>query len=89
MGTGAAGMSSACSQAPETKQEEMDGQVLLIGDDIAVAETQYGKVRGYILRGIHCFLGMPYGADTSGANRLLPPQERNHGRRKPTGFVTD
>ena len=82
MGTSAAGiavgtaaMSAACSQpATETKPEQ-DGQALLIGDNIAVADTQYGKVRGYVLRGIHYFLGMPYGADTSGANRFMPPQK--------------
>jgi para-nitrobenzyl esterase len=51
-----------------------DGPILRIGDDIAVADTKYGKVRGYILRGIHYFLGIPYGADTSGANRFMPPR---------------
>jgi para-nitrobenzyl esterase len=80
MGTGAAGIalgaaaisSSACTQAAK---EDTDGQVLLIGDNIAVADTQYGKVRGYVLRGINYFLGIPYGADTSGANRFMPPQK--------------
>ncbi len=52
-----------------------DEQVLFVGDNIAVANTQYGKVRGYILRGIHTFLGIPYGADTSGKNRFMPPQK--------------
>lgn len=82
MGAGAAGltlgttaMSLAGSCAAPGKQETEDGQVLLIGDDIALADTQYGKVRGYILRGIHYFLGIPYGADTSGANRFMPPQK--------------
>jgi para-nitrobenzyl esterase len=28
-----------------------------------------------MLRGIYYFLGMPYGADTSGANRFMPPQK--------------
>ncbi|HLP73235.1 MAG TPA: carboxylesterase family protein [Bacteroidales bacterium] len=78
MGAGATGLAlgtsvSSCSSAAIKKDEE-DGQVLFIGDDIAVAETQYGKVRGYQLRGIFYFLGIPYGADTSGPNRFMPPQ---------------
>jgi para-nitrobenzyl esterase len=52
-----------------------DGPVLLVGDNVAVADTERGKVRGYVLRGIHHFLGIPYGADTSGANRFMPPQK--------------
>lgn len=52
-----------------------DDQILHIGDNIAVAQTEYGKVRGFILRGIHQFLGIPYGADTSGKNRFMPPQK--------------
>jgi para-nitrobenzyl esterase len=80
IGVGAAGvavgagiLSSASCGSPENKEE--DGQVLHIGDNIAVADTQYGKVRGYRLRGIYYFLGIPYGADTSGANRFMPPQK--------------
>ncbi len=52
-----------------------DEQILFVGDNIAVASTSYGKVRGFILRGIHTFLGIPYGADTSGENRFMPPQK--------------
>ena len=52
-----------------------DAPVLQVGDNIAVADTSYGKVRGYILRGVHYYLGIPYGADTSGANRFMPPQK--------------
>ena len=48
---------------------------MLVGDKIAVTNTEYGKVRGYVLRGIQYFLGIPYGADTSGANRFMPPQK--------------
>jgi para-nitrobenzyl esterase len=52
-----------------------DKPVLQIGDNIAVANTQYGKVRGFIMKDIHTFLGIPYGADTSGVNRFMPPQK--------------
>lgn len=54
---------------------DKDEQILFVGDNIAVAATSYGKVRGFILRGINSFLGIPYGADTSGANRFMPPQK--------------
>jgi len=82
MGAGAAGLtvgagilSSGCSKPPVERKEEKDGPVLLIGDNIALADTTYGKVRGYVLRDIYYFLGIPYGADTSGANRFMPPQK--------------
>src|SRR3954447_5299868 len=61
--------------AATVKSGQKDGPVLLVGDNIAVANTEYGKVRGYVLRDIHYFLGIPYGADTSGANRFMPPQK--------------
>ena len=82
MGAGAAGLtlgtttlSMASCTAPGAKKEEDDGQILFIGDNIALTDTQYGKVKGYQLRGIYYFLGIPYGADTSGANRFMPPQK--------------
>ncbi len=71
---GAPIMASGC-KSTSTNPVSYDKQVLFIGDDIAVAETKYGKVRGYILRDIYYFLGIPYGADTSGANRFMPPQK--------------
>jgi para-nitrobenzyl esterase len=60
---------------PNPKKANNDDQVLLVGDNIAVANTEYGKIRGFILRGITTFLGIPYGADTSGKNRFMPPQK--------------
>ena len=51
-----------------------DDQLVYIGEDIAVAQTQYGKVKGYIMRDIYTFLGIPYGASTEGKNRFMPPQ---------------
>ncbi len=32
------------------------------------------KCRGFLLRGIYNFRGIPYGADTGGKNRFMPPQ---------------
>lgn len=40
-----------------------------------LAETRYGKLRGRTENGIHVFRGIPYGADTSGKNRFMPPQK--------------
>lgn len=70
---GPALMSSSC--APLGVEGGEDDQILYIGDDIAVTDTIYGKVKGYILRDIYYFLGMPYGADTSGVNRFMPPEK--------------
>lgn len=82
LGTGAAGLSlgtgalsvESCTTNPNKKSEE-DGQVIFIGDNIAIAETTCGKVRGFIHRDIYNFLGIPYGANTEGKNRFMPPQK--------------
>ena len=81
MGAGAAGLGLAsvipaagCSATGTATDNESDGQQLMVGDDIAIAQTQYGKVQGFILRGIVQYRGIPYGADTSGKNRFMPPQ---------------
>ncbi len=81
MGVGAAGIGLASTLPSTTYASNSEAdindeeQILFVGDDIAIAETEYGKVKGYILRGIHYFLGIPYGADTSGKNRFMPPQK--------------
>jgi len=84
VGTGAAALSltnTTGEAAPKAQaraaslRRDPDAPILQIGDNIAVAETTSGKIRGYILRDIHHFLGVPYGADTSGANRFMPPQK--------------
>jgi len=74
MAIGAPLLASGCKSAKDVPVS-YDEQVLFIGDNIAVTETKYGKVRGYILRGVYYFLGIPYGADTSGPNRFMPPQK--------------
>ena len=65
---------TSCNSSPDSNCSDSDEQTLFIGDNIAVANTQYGKIRGYISNGIYTFLGVPYGADTSGKNRFMPPQ---------------
>ncbi len=38
----------------------------------AVANTQYGKVRGFVDGGVFTFKGVPYGQNTGGESRWLP-----------------
>jgi len=38
-----------------------------------VADTKDGKVRGQVVDGVNVFRGIPYGGDTSGKNRFMPP----------------
>lgn len=82
MGAGAAGLTvgagalsaTSCKSGTTTNKED-DGQIMFIGDNIAVADTVYGKVRGFIHRDIYNFLGIPYGANTTGKNRFMPAQK--------------
>lgn len=74
LGLGAATLSVGSSPLNSpTAAASTDDQLLFVGDNIAVANTEYGKIRGFVLRGINQFLGIPYGADTSGKNRFMPP----------------
>jgi para-nitrobenzyl esterase len=82
LGAGAAGLTLGTSAislnsetTPPVKKKDEDGQILFIGDNIAVTETTYGKVRGFIHKDIYNFLGIPYGANTAGKNRFMPPQK--------------
>jgi len=40
-----------------------------------IADTACGKLRGRTESGIQVFRGVPYGADTSGKNRFMPPRK--------------
>ncbi|RVU24016.1 carboxylesterase/lipase family protein [Sandaracinomonas limnophila] len=76
LGAAALGIGSQTALADTSaKSTTDDGQVLFVGDNLSLANTQYGKVRGFKLRGIQTFLGIPYGADTAGKNRFMPPQK--------------
>jgi para-nitrobenzyl esterase len=41
----------------------------------AVAKTQYGNVRGFLVDGVFTFKGVPYGQTTAGENRWLPAKQ--------------
>lgn len=80
IGLGTAGLATApfvtnATSITQQSVETDDSQYLKIGDDIAVADTSFGKIRGYQLNGVYTFLGIPYGADTAGKNRFMPPQK--------------
>lgn len=68
-------VSSFCANplwAQSTKDE--DDQQLFIGDSIAIAQTEYGQVKGYIINNVYAFRGIPYGDTTEKRNRFMPPQ---------------
>ncbi len=61
--------------ASASQSNNNDDQFLFIGDDIAIAQTEYGKIQGYILNNVYTFLGVPYGANTTGKNRFMAPKK--------------
>jgi len=50
-----------------------DKEQIVIGDNVAVANTVYGQIRGFICRDIFQFRGVPYAESASGENRFMPP----------------
>ncbi|MEO8596729.1 MAG: carboxylesterase family protein [Candidatus Solibacter sp.] len=62
----AAGLAAGAAAAPHIAIGQS-------GPDIV--ETAHGRVRGVTIDGIKWFRGIPYGADTSGKNRFMPPQK--------------
>jgi para-nitrobenzyl esterase len=45
-----------------------------MADNEIIVETDCGRLRGVRERGVCAFRGVPYGEDTSGANRFRPPR---------------
>ena len=53
-------------------QQGPQGSGIVASDSATVAETVFGKVRGYKRNGIYGFRGMPYGASTGEQGRFVP-----------------
>ncbi len=75
LGSGGVLSSATCTTTVAYGENEPQDQTLFIGDDIAIAQTEYGKIQGYQMNRIYTFLGVRYGADTGGKNRFMPPQK--------------
>lgn len=62
----------SCSKPAERGRA---GPAQTVSPGYAETETTSGKVRGFSDRGVFTYLGLPYGADTSGENRFQPPKK--------------
>jgi para-nitrobenzyl esterase len=71
-GSGAAALAAPATAADSTKIGAHQDPGNCTTPRAAVAQTQYGKVRGFLDGGVFTFKGVPYGQDTGGANRWLP-----------------
>jgi para-nitrobenzyl esterase len=68
--------SRAAAQAAPPEPEASCGRTKVVAsDEVTVAETNAGRIRGFKRNGVYIFKGVPYGASTSGANRFMPPMK--------------
>lgn len=49
------------------------GDTIRVSDTEPVVEIAFGKIRGYAHNEVYAFKAIPYGNETSGTNRFMPP----------------
>ncbi|MBI1358783.1 MAG: carboxylesterase family protein [Alphaproteobacteria bacterium] len=70
----ALGAQPAEAQEARTRSPGVLGGASEGSDIFHIVETKHGKVQGIANAGVKCFRGIPYGADTGGKNRFMPPK---------------
>jgi para-nitrobenzyl esterase len=73
--TTAAGLSYVTPAVAKVQPPVAEGDKVFASATNAVADTEYGKVRGYTRNKVLTFKGIPYGATTAADNRFMPPKK--------------
>lgn len=74
-GAAAPALAQATNMSAPTAAPSTGGEKVIARAGTAVVEIESGKIAGAIFRDIYAFKGIPYGADTGGANRFQPTQK--------------